>query len=255
MFCAPNQEHLHKIIVLNTKGGCGKTTLATNVASFFALRGPPPTIIDYDPNGFSMRWLDKRPANRPIIRGVPAYEQTVKASGHPELSVSPDTGVVIADLPANIGLNDLYLHVHEADSILIPVLPSEIDIFSASRFIANLLLDVGLDRRSRRVAIVANRVRQKTRSAQSLTRFLTSLKIPMIGTLRDSQNYVQAAAEGIGIVEMPIYKVRKDLESMNAIIDWLDQWHMHRLDTAEEPGYEHLPGAGVLTPAIRKNSR
>jgi len=160
---------------------------------------------------------------------------------------------VIADLPANIDFNDLYLHVHDADSILIPVLPSEIDIFSASRFIAELLLDIGLDRRNRRIAIVANRVRRNTRSCQTLMRFLTSLKIPMIAVLRDSQSYVQAAAQGIGIFEMPSYKVRNDIEPMNAIVDWLDQWHMRRLDTVSAPGFEHLPGAEVLTPVQQRD--
>ncbi len=253
MFRAPNRESLHKIIVLNTKGGCGKTTLATNIASFYALRGPPPTLLDYDPHGFSMRWLDKRPADQPLIHGVAAHEKSVQIPGGPEQRERSEP--VIADLPANIVLNDLYLHAHDADSILIPVMPSEIDISSAARFIAELLLDVGLDRRNRRIAIVANRVRQNTRSWQMLTRFLTSLKIPMIAVLRDSQNYVQAAAQGIGIFEMPSYRVKKDIEAMNAIVSWLDQWHMRRLDTADAPGFEHLPGAEVLTPARTKSPR
>ncbi len=253
MFRAPNRESLHKIIVLNTKGGCGKTTLATNIASSYALRGPPPTLLDYDPHGFSMRWLDKRPADRPLIHGVAVHEKSVQTPDGPEQQEQSET--VIADLPANITLNDLYLHAHDADSILIPVMPSEIDISSAASFIAELLLDVGLDRRNRRLAIVANRVRQNTRSWQMLTRFLTSLKIPVIAVLRDSQNYVQAAAQGIGICEMPSYRVKKDIEAMNAIVGWLDQWHMRRLDTADAPGFEHLPGAEVLTPARTKSPR
>ena len=255
MIRAPNRENLHKIIVLNTKGGCGKTTLATNLASFYALRGPPPTLLDYDPHGFAMRWLDKRPADRPAIHGVAAYEQLDQGPGQAAQHVHPDSSVVISDLPASIALNDLYLHTHDADSILIPVLPSEIDIFSASRFIAELMLDVALDRRDRKLAIVANRVRQNTRSWQRLTRFLTSLNIPMIAALRDTQNYVQAAAQGIGIVEMPAYKVRKDIEPMRAITGWLDEWHMRRLDTTTAPGFEHRPGAEVLTPTHLRNFR
>lgn len=255
MIRAPNRDSLHKIIVLNTKGGCGKTTLATNLASFYALRGPPPTILDYDPHGFAMRWLDKRPASRPAIHGIAAYEQPVQGPDRADLHLHPDTRVVISDLPASIGLNDLYLHTHDADSILIPVLPSAIDIFSASRFIAELMLDVALDRRDRKLAIVANRVRQNTRSWQRLTRFLTSLQIPMIAALRDTQNYVQAAAQGIGIFEMPDYKIRKDIEPMHAITNWLDEWHMRRLDTAVAPGFEHVPGAEILTPTYPRKFR
>jgi chromosome partitioning protein len=255
MIRAPSRENLHKIIVLNTKGGCGKTTLATNLASYYALRGPPPTLLDYDPHGFAMRWLDKRPADRPLIRGIAAYEQLDQGPGQTGLQVHPDTRVVISDLPASIALNDLYLHTHGADSILIPVLPSEIDIFSASRFIAELMLDVALDRRDRKLAIVANRVRQNTRSWHRLMRFLTSLNIPMIAALRDTQSYVQAAAQGIGIFEMPAYKVAKDIEPMSAITHWLDEWHMRRLDTTIAPGFEHRPGAEVLTPMHLRNLR
>jgi len=255
MIRAPHRDSLHKIIVLNTKGGCGKTTLATNLASFYALRGPPPTILDFDPHGFAMRWLDKRPASRPVIHGIAAYEQPVQGPDRADLHLHPDTRVVISDLPASIGLNALYLHTHDADSILIPVLPSAIDIFSASRFIAELMLDVALDRRDRKLAIVANRVRQNTRSWQRLTRFLTSLQIPMIAALRDTQNYVQAAAQGIGIFEMPDYKIRNDIEPMRAITTWLDEWHMRRLDTAVAPGFEHVPGAEILTPTHRRNFR
>jgi chromosome partitioning protein len=252
---APNRANLHKIVVLNTKGGCGKTTLATNLASFYALRGPPPTLLDYDPHGFAMRWLHKRATDRPIVHGIAAYEQPVQGPDRIDLQVDPDTATVIADLPASIPLDELHRHTHDADSILIPVLPSEIDIFSASRFIAELLLDVRLDRRDRKLAIVANRVRQNTRSWQMLTRFLTSLKIPMIAVLRDSQNYVQAAAQGIGIFEMPAYKVKNDIGPMNAIVNWLDEWHMRRLDTTKAPGFEHLPGTEVLTPTHLRNSR
>ena len=251
MFREPNRDNLHKIIVLNTKGGCGKTTLATNLASYYALRGPPPTILDYDPHGFAMRWLDKRPRSQAPVRGIAAYEHKDDA----ELLLEPDTTVVISDLPASIELNDLYLHTHDADSILIPVLPSAIDIFSASRFIAELMLDVALDRRDRKLAIVANRVRQNTRSWQRLTLFLTSLQIPMIAALRDTQNYVHAADQGIGIFEMPAYQVKKDIEPMTAIVNWLDEWHMRRLDTTVAPGFEHVPGAEVLTPMRPRHSR
>ena len=255
MLREPNRDNLHKIIVLNTKGGCGKTTLATNHASYYALRGPPPTLIDYDPHGFSMRWLDKRPLSHPPVRGIAAYDQPDQGQGQPELSIDPESTVVICDLPANIEVNDLYMHTHDADSILIPVLPSEIDIFSASRFIAELMLDVALDRRDRKLGIVANRVKTNTRSWQRLTRFLTSLRIPMIAALRDTQNFVHAAAQGLGVFELPAYQVKKDIEPLNAIIEWLDQWHMRRLDTAKAvPGFEHVPGAEVLTPIHRRES-
>ena len=117
MFRASNQ--VHKILVLNTKGGCGKTTLATNLASYYALRGPTPTLLDYDPNGYAVHWLDKRPADRPPIHGIAAYEQPISAPGGANLQAQPDAQVVIADLPAGIDLDELYVHTQDADSILI----------------------------------------------------------------------------------------------------------------------------------------
>ena len=88
-----------------------------------------------------------------------------------------------------------------------------------------------------------------------LARFLTSLQIPLISVLRDSQSFVQAASQGIGICEMPAYKVSKDVPRLNLIINWLDQWRMRRLDAATSSQFEHVPGAEVLTPAHHQDRR
>ena len=88
-----------------------------------------------------------------------------------------------------------------------------------------------------------------------LKRFLTSLQIPLIAVLRDSQNYVHAVGHGIGICEMPAYKVAKDIGQLHLIIDWLDQRHMRQLDAVTSPSFEHIPGAQVLTPVHYKDRR
>ncbi len=82
-----------------------------------------------------------------------------------------------------------------------------------------------------------------------LLRFLNSLQIPLIATIRDSQNFVHAAGEGIGICEMPAYKAGTDMDQLRLIIDWLDQWKMRKLDAVASSEFEHVPGAPVLTPA------
>lgn len=221
MISITGADALHKVVVLNPKGGSGKTTLATNLASFYAMRGPPPTLVDFDPQGFCIGWLEKRPAERPSIRGV----QAVSADGLPqaEVAVPADSGLLIIDLPAAIPHERLHTYTHLADSVLLPIVPSEIDIYSATRFIAELLLDVQLDRREQKLAIVANRIRARTKSYRMLLRFLTSLRIPMIAELRDSQNFVQAAAAGIGVCELPSYRVREDLAQLAAVVRWLDK--------------------------------
>jgi chromosome partitioning protein len=248
-----HRNRVHKIVVLNPKGGSGKTTLATNLASFFARRGPPPTLIDCDPLGYSMRWLNRRPAARPKVYGMPAYDYCKQAKDGARLRAWAGSRQMIVDLPAALAEEQLFDQTYDANSILIPVMPSEIDIYAATRFIADLLLVAQIDRRDRNMAIIANRTRRNTRSYRMLMQFLTSLEIPIIAHLRDSQNYVHAAAEGIGIYEMPMYKVRRDIEDMDSVIDWLEQWRMRRLDAAAVSGFEHVPGTEVLTPSILKN--
>ena len=255
MLIAPDRGNLHKIVVLNPKGGCGKTTLATNIAAFYAMRGPAPTLVDFDPQGFSKRWLDRRPGSRPQIYGSTAYLQPMQGRDAVHLQTRPETENLIIDLPAALSPDELHDVTYDAGSILIPVLPSEIDVNCASRFIAELLLVAQIDRRNRQLAIVANRTRQNNRSYQMLMRFLTSLRIPLIAVLRDSQNYVQAASQGIGICEMPAYKVDKDIGQMNLIIDWLDRWRMRQLDAATSSRFEHLPDAQVLTPSHHQDRR
>jgi chromosome partitioning protein len=212
-------DGLHKIVVMNPKGGCGKTTLATNLAGWFALRGPPPTLVDCDPQGFCARWLERRAAHRPKVHGRVAGPLTARST----IEAHADSSVVIIDLPAAITDDQLHSLVYLADSLLLPVVPSEIDVHSATRFIAELLLDAQLDRSERRVGIVANRVRGRTRSFAMLQRFLGSLRIPLIAALRDSQNFVQAAAVGLGVCELSPHRAHDDLPALAAIGQWLDR--------------------------------
>ena len=219
MISISGADGLHKIVVMNPKGGCGKTTLATNLAGWFALRGPPPTVIDCDPQGFCTRWAESRPSDRPKVHCVEAGPLTARST----IEAHAESSIVIIDLPAAITGDQLHAFVYLADSLLLPVTPSEIDVHSATRFIAELLLDAQLDRNERRVGIVANRVRERTRSFAMLARFLGSLRIPLIGALRDSQNFVQAAALGLGVCELPLHRVKDDLPALDAIGQWLER--------------------------------
>jgi chromosome partitioning protein len=210
---------LHKIVVMNPKGGCGKTTLATNVAGWFALRGVTPMLLDFDPHGYCMRWLERRGANRPRVYGCAASLRGENTQ--PE--VPRESSVLIVDLPAAITDSQLHDFVFFADSLLLPVTPSAIDVHSATRFVAELLLDAQLDRSERRLAIVANRVRERTKSFAKLVDFLASLRIPLIASLRDSQNFVHAAAQGLSVCELPPHRAREDLPGLDAVGQWLAQ--------------------------------
>jgi chromosome partitioning protein len=223
MVTATNSADLSRIVVLNPKGGCGKTSLATNLASFLALRGPMPALLDCDPQGASMRWLEKRSRLRPPIHGIAAFRQSVNVTRTWHLRVPEETRQIVVDTPAGLEGPAIHDLVYDATNVLIPVLPSAIDIRYAARFIAELLLVAQLDRGSVRVGIVANRTRKYTKSLRQLRRFLSGLKIPVVATLRDSQNFVRAADEGLGVCDLPLYRAKQDLVAMAQIIAWLDR--------------------------------
>lgn len=229
MSVSPNRDDLQRIIVLNPKGGSGKTSIATNLASAFALGQAMPTLMDCDPQGASMRWLEQRSRMRPPIHGIAAFRNSPGVTRTWQQRVPLETRQVIIDTPAGLDGPQIHDLIYGASNLVIPVLPSPIDIRYAARFIAELLLAAQLDRRSVKVGIVANRTRQNTKSMRKLMRFLSSLKIPVVAVLRDSQCYVKAAGRGLGIAEMPEYQARQDMASFTALLSWLNQWQPPRV--------------------------
>ena len=234
MYASASRDDLQRIVILNPKGGCGKTTLATNLASYFALRGPLPALLDCDPQCASMRWLEKRSNNRSPIHGIAGYKNSMSATRTWQLRVPQETRRLIIDSPAALEGPDIHDLIYDASNILIPIMPSPIDIRAVARFIAELLLVAQLDRGDVQVGIVANRTRQNTKSLHQLMRFLTSLKIPIIALLRDSQNFVAAVEEGIGVYELPHYRAKRDIYQMARIVSWLDRWHAPSRDSAHQ---------------------
>ena len=212
---------MQRIVVLNPKGGSGKTTVASNLAACFAANGERPALMDLDPQGSSMRWLRKRPDDAPPIHGIAAFERSGAVTRSWQMRVPADCGAVIIDTPAAIDPHALPDLTRGVDAVLVPVMPSEIDIHATAKCIADLLLVAKIRRSQRRIGIIANRVRGNTRVAQSLTRFLTSLDIPLVTTLRDTQNYVRSAEIGLGVYEMPQWQVQQDLPQWQEILSWL----------------------------------
>lgn len=212
---------MKRIIVLNPKGGSGKTTLATNLAANFAIAGYHPALMDLDPQGSSTRWLKKRPKDRAAVHGIAGFERSATVTRSWQLRVPADCSPVIVDTPAAVDSQLFPEMTRGADAIIVPVMPSDIDIHAAARCIADLLLIAKIRRADDKIGIVANRVRSNTLVSQSLMRFLRSLDIPMIATLRDTQNYLRCAESGLGIYEMPRWQVRQDLDGWQGIMDWL----------------------------------
>ncbi|TDJ46603.1 MAG: ParA family protein [Gammaproteobacteria bacterium] len=214
---------MQRILILNPKGGSGKTTLATNLAASFAVSGSWPALMDLDAQGSSMRWLSKRPNEQAPIYGIAGFSRSAAVTRSWQLRVPRDCDPLIIDTPAALETHDLPEITRGADIILVPVMPSDIDIHTAAKCIADLLLVAKIKRSDDRIGIIASRVRSKTLVSQSLMRFLMSIDIPLIATLRDSQNYLRAAELGVGIFEMPTWQVSKDLDEWHSLLGWLDR--------------------------------
>jgi chromosome partitioning protein len=212
---------MQRILVLNPKGGSGKTTIATNLASYFASQGDRPLLLDNDPQGSSTRWLKKRKPEQAFIHGAAAFERNARMTRAFQMRIPPDAGHVVVDTPAAIPAQDMPEMTKNADAIIVPVLPSDIDIHACSKCIADLLLIAKVRRDENRIGVVANRVRRNTVIYQSLMKFLETLRIPVIATLRDSQNYVRAAELGVGLYEMKRYAVEQDLADWQPMLAWL----------------------------------
>lgn len=212
-----------KITVMNAKGGCGKTTIATNLASYCASRGYGTALFDYDKQGSSTRWVKLRPSSRAPIHCVEAFQPPPASITRAwQMRVPPNTRYVITDTPAGYDRVDIEDRVAETDIILIPVLPSSIDIHSTADFIKDLLLIGKARAHNTRLAIVTNRTRIHTRSVEQLERFLKQLDIPVIARIRDTQHYVCAAEQGLGIHELNERDARKDQDIWIELLDWLD---------------------------------
>jgi chromosome partitioning protein len=212
---------MQRILVLNPKGGSGKTTIATNLASYFASQGDRPLLSDNDPQGSSTRWLKKRKPEQAFIHGVAAFEHNTRMTRTWQLRIPSDAAHVVVDTPAAVPAQDMPDMTKNADVIIVPVLPSDIDIHACSKCIADLLLIAKVRRDENRIAVVANRVRRNTLIYQSLMRFLQTMRIPVVATLRDSQNYVRAAEQGLGLHEMKRQTVEQDLQDWQPMLAWL----------------------------------
>ena len=216
-----HKDLMQRIVVLNPKGGSGKTTIAINLASYLAAQGRVPALLDFDPQGSSVRWVRKRKPTQPPIHVIAAFEKDTRTTRAFQLRVPPQTTHVIVDTPAALEARQLPEMTRDADKVLVPVLPSDIDIHTCSRCIRDLLLVGKIRREDDRIGVVANRVRRNTLTYQSLIRFLHTLGIPIVATIRDSQNYVRAAELGVGVHEMKSYVAHDDVEQWLPLVDWL----------------------------------
>jgi chromosome partitioning protein len=227
---------MFNVMVVNSKGGAGKTTLSTNLASYYAQASYKTALIDYDSQGSSTFWLKRRPETAPPIQSIAAYNPNSNVTRSWFLRPELNTQRVVVDSPAGIDVAAFKSNFAQADAIIIPVLPSTIDIHAVSHFIADLLLIAKVNKDDGKMVVVANRARKNTLTYQQLEKFLGSLGIAFITTLRDTQNYVKASEQGLGIFDMQGGTIANDLSTWQPLIKWLD----HRADLANRDSHSSL---------------
>lgn len=210
---------MRTILVLNPKGGCGKSTLAMNIAAHFAIHGEQTALADCDPQGSCKDWLAGRPPERPLIHTAHVTANKVDAPR--------GTEVLVIDSPAATHGARLAALLKHARTVIVPVLPSPIDMRAAEHFIEELMDIRKITQQRVKLATVANRVREDTLAAAKLEDYLDHLKLPngtklkYLTILRNSQNYVHAAEQGLSVFELAPSKTFYDREQWEPLLRWL----------------------------------
>ncbi|NCT97128.1 MAG: ParA family protein [Comamonadaceae bacterium] len=199
------------VVVANPKGGVGKTTLSTNVAGYYASRGHTVMLGDVDRQQSSALWLRLRP---PTARPIHTWEVS-----HDQIARPPKEAThVVLDTPAGLHGKRFKDVLKLANKVIVPLQPSIFDIYATRDF-----LDELTETRRAAVGIVGMRVDPRTIAADKLAEFVASLDLPVLGYLRDTQNYIHLAARGLTLFDVAPWRVEKDLQQWQGICDWLDR--------------------------------
>ncbi len=202
------------VVVANPKGGAGKSTLATNIAGYFASRGHAVMLGDADRQQSSALWLGLRPA---AARKITTWDIGNDAIAKPPKG----TTHVVLDTPGGLHGARLNEVLKIADKIAIPLQPSVFDIFATRAFLDQLAAHKHADRI--KVGLIGMRVDARTIASDKLHEFVDQLGVPVLGYLRDTQNYIHLAARGLTLFDVAPSKVEKDLVQWESIGQWLDQ--------------------------------
>ena len=205
---------MKRLLVANAKGGSGKTTLATNLAGMFAARRLRVVLADMDRQQSAARWLARRPAGFPVIRGLlpDADHHAIKAF---------DPQWVVYDSPAGLHGNKLEALIKRADLVLVPVVPSVLDMDASLDFLDALAAQKAVRRGDSSIALVANRVAPQTLAARDLDNFLAAWDLPVLTQLHDAQVYVHCAAGGASLFDLPRSRAMPEIERWDPLRNWI----------------------------------
>lgn len=240
---------MHTIMLLNPKGGCGKTTIATNLAAYYAGQGFLTALFDHDAQGSSTRWLELRPESRAVIHGVAAYQNPIGVTRSFQLRVPLNAERVIVDTPA--GLADPYLPnlVRTADTIIVPVLPSPIDIDAVLSLVEVLRRAEPVCKYGVRIAAVINRVPAYRSGLKPLEKALESVGLNVATRLRETRRYPRASARGVGVNELGGIGRERCLDDWRPLWAWLENGQALGASALEEQSRPRLFPERAAAPA------
>jgi chromosome partitioning protein len=206
---------MQKILVASSKGGCGKTTIATNLAGAFATQGKRTVLVDADPQGSSLRWAERRAALTEPVLGLSALRR-----GWTE-RIPADAERVVIDAPAGIRASELDALLDVADALLVPVLPSRLDLDASTAFLAEISTRPRIKRGKIAVGVVANRIKPWTTASRQALEEIERLPFPRIAELRDTQGYVLLTGLGKSLFDYHSELLRSHQEDWEALLRWL----------------------------------
>ena len=202
-------------LVANPKGCSGKSTLATNLAGYFANKGGDVMLGDIDRQQSSREWLAIRPFALPTIEtweiGPDKIARPPKGTSH-----------VVLDTPAGLHGKMLDRVLKLSTLVIVPVQPSMFDMLATRHFLTELLAEKAVRKGKADVAVIGMRVDARTRAAGELEKFFATFDLPVLAYLRDTQVYVQATAAGMTIFDLPPSRAERDIEQWQAIIAWAE---------------------------------
>lgn len=206
----------YSILVANPKGGSGKSTLSTNLAAFYAQQGTQVMLGDVDKQQSSLTWLGCRASGLPAILGWEV---------RPDEPAKPPKGtqVIILDSPAGLSGKKLTNLLKRVDRVIVPIQPSPFDMWASGEFFQLLLAEKAIRKQKAYVGVVGMRVDPRTKSARDLQQFVEALDVPVLGWLRDTQLYVQAASQGMGVFDLPASRSQREWAQWQGILQWLEQ--------------------------------
>jgi chromosome partitioning protein len=211
---------MFRIVVINPKGGCGKTTLSVNLAAHFSRQGKITTLMDLDPQGSSVFWAHARPESAAEIQLVDAHNCSARVTRSWAIQPPRNTEVLIVDTPARPDLHTIQPLLNQASVILVPLLPTEMDLHAADNFLVQMTHCLAS---RQKIGVVANRIRANSPGFNKLQDFLAQRKVHLAGSLRDTQNYTNATAQGLGIQEMKGKSCKRDISDFSALAQWCEQ--------------------------------